>query len=65
MKILKVLYRDQLGGNITRLDIHLGDGTVVGIMGIDWPDAVFAFHSDPEAGEVEPDQSFFHDDTKR
>jgi hypothetical protein len=65
MRVLKVIYHDQLGGDITRLDIHLDNGSVVGITGVGWPDAVFAFPSDPEVGEAEPDQSFFHDDFNR
>jgi len=68
MNITKIIYQDQLGGGVTRLDVHLEDGTVIGILGVDWgvdwPEAVFMFASDPEEKEIEPDQSLFLDDFK-
>jgi hypothetical protein len=65
MEIKRVRYMDQLGGDVTAIDIELQDGTFIRITGVGFPDAVFTFAGDPEGGGYSDRQSFFHDDILR
>lgn len=51
MRIVKAVFREQLGGDVSRLDITLEDGAVIGVMG--GYSEIFVFDGDPEAGANE------------